>query len=133
MLPRSQGRNALRLKDPYDVTIIVDGRQFEVRKNIMSACSPYFEEIFTNGMAESDERTVTLHGLDNEAVKIIVDFTYTGLLSISDSTVQPLLATASFLQIEELHDKCSDYFKKTFECRGMLWYSRYRTNMHAKI
>ncbi len=41
-----------------DAVIRVEDRTFTVHRAIMSACSPYFRALFTNGMHETDQREV---------------------------------------------------------------------------
>lgn len=115
------GINALRLKNVLcDVTIIVDGKHFEVHKLVLAATSPYFKAIFTSNMKESNENTVTLHGSNKEAVEIITNFLYTGQLNIDDSNVQCLLAEASLFQMAELQNKCCDYLKQQLDAANCL-------------
>jgi len=41
-----------------DAVIRVEDGHFTVHRAIMSACSPYFRALFTNGMHETDKREV---------------------------------------------------------------------------
>jgi len=43
-----------------DAVIRVEDGHFTVHRAIMSACSPYFRALFTNGMHETDKREVTV-------------------------------------------------------------------------
>jgi len=44
-----------------DAVIRVEDGHFRVHRAIMSACSPYFRALFTNGMHETDKREVSRH------------------------------------------------------------------------
>jgi len=45
-----------------DAVIRVEDGHFTVHRAIMSACSPYFRALFTNGIHETDKREVRLRG-----------------------------------------------------------------------
>lgn len=76
---------------------------------MLSACSPYFEAMITNGMVESNESSVTLCDSDKEVVETIIDYAYIGRITIEDSNVQSLLAASTLFQIEELQNDCFYY------------------------
>ena len=45
-----------------DAVLRVEGGVFPVHRAIMSACSPYFRALFTNGMHETEEREIYIPG-----------------------------------------------------------------------
>jgi len=53
-----------------DAVIRVEDGHFTVHRAIMSACSPYFRALFTNGMHETDKREVSRH--TNRSVLVLM-------------------------------------------------------------
>ena len=77
-----------------DAVIRVEDGQFPVHRAIMSACSPYFRALFTNGMHETGEREVTIPGVAAEMMGIIIEFAYTRQAHVSSVNVEQLLPAA---------------------------------------
>lgn len=71
-----------------DVELIVDGNRLRAHKLILASFSPYFHAMFTGQLAESQTNTVTLHDINFEALKILVDYTYTSVIDINQQNVQ---------------------------------------------
>lgn len=55
--------------------------------------------MFMSGLSESKQTHVHLKNMDATTLQIIITYAYTGNLTISDSTVEPLYETACFLQV----------------------------------
>ena len=55
-----------------DAVLKVDGGQFTVHRAIMSACSPYFRALFTNGMHETDQKEIFIPGVTADMMGHIV-------------------------------------------------------------
>ncbi|XP_014664890.1 PREDICTED: kelch-like protein 10 [Priapulus caudatus] len=120
-----------------DALIKCDGGEFQVHRAIMSACSPYFRALFTNSMNDDDNRTqrdYVIPGVDAEMLAIIIEFAYTRICCITESTVQRLLAAADQLNIMGVVRECCDFindridatncfsirsFARAYFCKGL--------------
>ncbi|OWA50514.1 Kelch-like protein 20 [Hypsibius exemplaris] len=106
-----------------DVTILVGERQIFAHRAVLAACSPYFRRpCLLEALDESRQTDVTLHDIDETAVQDLVDFAYTGKISIEERNVQTLLPAACLLQIQEIQDNCCDFLKKQLDpsnCLGI--------------
>ena len=71
-----------------DVELIVDGNCLRAHKLILASFSPYFHAMFTGQLAESHKNTITLYDVNFEALKILVDYTYTSVIDINQDNVQ---------------------------------------------
>ena len=102
---------ALREKDHRlcDVVLKVGTREIYAHRVVLSACSSYFCAMFTNSMMESQQETVTLSDLDEEALEALVSFAYTSIVSINEKNVQPLLKAAAILQLSEIVEACCEF------------------------
>ncbi len=61
-----------------DVTLICGGVEFPAHKLLLSAASDYFSAMFTSGMVEAERDRVEIHGMEPGALKVLVDYCYTG-------------------------------------------------------
>ncbi|CAJ0919952.1 unnamed protein product, partial [Mesorhabditis belari] len=66
-------------------------------------------------MIESKASTVELHDMDEEALRQLIDFIYTGQLTINSNLSHALLTTASMLQLNSVKDACAKYGLKFTE------------------
>ena len=82
-----------------DVCITVNGHQFHCHRAVLAASSPYFHAMFTAGLAESRQSDVTLHEVDVESVKSLIDHAYTGRVWLTPFNVQSLRSAASLFQV----------------------------------
>ena len=79
-----------------DAIIVVDVRELLVHKNILSAVSPFFKNIFSQ-IKNPDDNNITLRNLTGQIMNDILHFSYTGEACIHDGNVRHLVATANFL------------------------------------
>lgn len=61
-----------------DVTLVSDGTEVPAHKLLLAAASDYFAAMFTGGMVEAGRDRVEIQGLDPAALKMLVDYCYTG-------------------------------------------------------
>ena len=64
-----------------DVTLLCNDKQIEIRAHriILSSVSDYFSAMFTNNLAETFQDQIEISA-DGEALKLIIEFIYTGKL-----------------------------------------------------
>ncbi|XP_074621163.1 kelch-like protein 18 [Acropora palmata] len=95
-----------------DVTICVGSKKIYAHRLVLSSFSSYFLAMFTNGMMESVEETITLKDVDGNVVELLIDFAYSGKLDITIDTVQSLLYTSSLFQLTAIQKACSDFLQR---------------------
>ena len=104
--------NELRVREELcDISINVDGRHFHAHRVVLAGCSPYLRAMFTNGMLESEKSVVTIRGIDQETMLVLLDFMYTGTVCVSTDNVQALLQAASMLHLAGLRTYCSQFLQ----------------------
>ncbi|XP_078489736.1 kelch-like protein 25 isoform X3 [Ciona intestinalis] len=91
-----------------DVIICVDGKNIPASKMVLSCFSEYFHKMFTTEMKEKYKDCVEVNGVDVESMKILVEFMYTGEISIDMDTVCYLLAVTDYLQMQ-FKELCIQY------------------------
>lgn len=108
--------NELRREEKLcDVVLKVNKMEFHVHKIVLASTSPYLRAMFTNGMLETVQKVIDIHGIDETTMEQLIEFSYTGTLEITVDNVQQLLAGASLLNIETLRTACSRFLQKQLD------------------
>ncbi|XP_076026544.1 kelch-like protein 34 [Genypterus blacodes] len=82
-----------------DVVLVAGGASFPCHRALLAGSSEYFWALFGENTAESSAATVSLPALTPEGVEAILDFLYSGWLSISPSALPVILEAARYLQV----------------------------------
>ncbi|PNF24893.1 Longitudinals lacking protein-like, partial [Cryptotermes secundus] len=92
---------ALRDEEDFvDVTLACDGQRLKAHKVVLSACSPYFKELFKSNPCKHPIlflRDVAFHHL-----RALVEFMYAGEVNVAQAQLTAFLRTAESLQIRGL-------------------------------
>ena len=96
-----------------DVTLTVGEHSLSAHRIVLAANIPYFRAMFTHNMVESRQSTIPMSCIDSSALESLVNFAYTGRVSISTSNVQNLMMGASFLQLSRVRDACAEFLQVT--------------------
>ncbi|XP_074402915.1 kelch-like protein 30 isoform X3 [Zonotrichia albicollis] len=80
-----------------DVTLVAGGREFPCHRGILALCSHYFYAMFSGDFAESIAARVELKEVDPSALEMLLDFAYTGKVTINQGNVEGLMRTSSQL------------------------------------
>ena len=99
-----------------DVTLMVGEHSLSAHRIVLAANIPYFRAMFTHNMVESRQSTIPMSCIDSSALESLVNFAYTGWVSISTRNVQNLMLGASFLQLSRVRDpRFSRWIKQDWE------------------
>uniref|UniRef100_A0A8C3YBJ3 Kelch repeat and BTB domain containing 6 n=1 Tax=Catagonus wagneri TaxID=51154 RepID=A0A8C3YBJ3_9CETA len=112
-----------QLKSFYDARLLCDvtievvtpgsgpgtGRLFPCNRNVLAAA------MFTGGMYESHQTNVTMHDVDAESFEVLVDYCYTGRVSLSESNVERLYAASDMLQLEYVREACASFLARRLD------------------
>ena len=105
-------RNMQQQGDLCDTTLQVDsGEKISVHRCVLAARSAYFKAMFTNGLAESNQRLVHIRDMDYDVLSSVVAYCYFSDFSIPASTVLPLLIASDLLQMDSLFQECSEFLE----------------------
>jgi len=83
-----------------DVTISCEGQFIKAHKMVLSACSPYFQELFR--IHAADHPVIIMNGVPFTTVRQMIDFMYQGEIKVGDADLDQLLTIAENLQIKGL-------------------------------
>ncbi|XP_074508602.1 kelch-like protein 38 [Sebastes fasciatus] len=95
-----------------DVSLCSDNAEIPCHRNVLVSSSPYFRAMFCNNFKESQQTKIDLKGVTSAILSSIVDYVYTGLVSISMDVVLPLMQAASMLQYGRLFEACSSFLQE---------------------
>lgn len=91
-----------------DVTLCVKGREFQAHKSILAARSPVFNAMFEHEMEEKKLNRVEITDVDDEVMKEILRFIYTGKAPNLEKMADDLLAAADKYALERLKVMCEE-------------------------
>lgn len=106
-----------------DVTLSAGGRDFPCHRAVLSLCSQYFHSMFSGDFVESITSRVELQSVDPDILSCLLDFAYTGKLTINQNNVEGLICTSSQLQFQTVRTVCSRYLQHQIDesnCLGIL-------------
>lgn len=83
-----------------DVTIACEGLSIKAHKVVLSACSPYFQNLFVQNPCKHP--IVILKDIKYSELKALVDFMYKGEVNVTQEQLNALLKTAESLKIKGL-------------------------------
>ena len=85
--------------------------------------SKYFESMFTMEMGEKYQNEVEINHLDSEAVKLIIDYYYSGSIGINSKNVLEVLAAADYFQVNDVTGFCFVFLESGLavgNCMGVI-------------
>lgn len=92
--------NLLNSESLVDVTLSAEGRHLQAHKLVLSACSSYFQSLFTINPCQHP--IVILKDVKFNDLKVMIDFMYYGEVNVSQDQLPHILKTAEMLKIKGL-------------------------------
>uniref|UniRef100_A0A672QU18 Kelch like family member 38 n=1 Tax=Sinocyclocheilus grahami TaxID=75366 RepID=A0A672QU18_SINGR len=80
-------------------------------RNVLVSSSPYFYAMFCSSFLETQKPQINLQGVPYDILTSMVEYVYTGSISITMELVLPLMQTASMLQYGRLFEACSTFLQ----------------------
>lgn len=85
-----------------DITIKVENSCFSAHRIVLCATIPYFNAMFTHDMLESKQKEVEVRGIDPGAMEALIQFAYSGKVTIHPGNCHSLMIGASYLQLTQV-------------------------------
>ncbi|XP_058064429.1 modifier of mdg4-like isoform X2 [Anopheles bellator] len=99
--------DALRYEEDFvDVTLCCEGRKIRAHKILLSACSPYFKEVFKENPCQHP--VIIFKNVRHSDLMSIVEFMYQGEVSVAQDQLPSFLHTAELLSIRGLTDSSNE-------------------------
>ena len=96
-------------KSLSDVTIQIDGKNFEAHKAVLAARSPVFLAMFQSNLTEDQTNTLKIDDIEPDVFKEMLRFIYTDQVENVDALAEKLLAAADKYMLDLLKTKCEAY------------------------
>ncbi|XP_077982960.1 kelch-like protein 11 [Glandiceps talaboti] len=110
-----------RLDEKYcDMVLRVEHRVFKAHRNVLAACSPYFDTMCYSGMEEGIRNMATIECTTAEAMEQILNYIYSGKISITLDNVEPILRGADHFLIPSLREYCCEFLSKKMDASNCL-------------
>lgn len=109
-----------RHKKLCDVTLRAGEKEINAHRAILSACSAYFLAMFTHELLESGQEVVSIKEISGDVLSNLIDFAYTGILTVTVENVQDTLAGASLLQMKQAQEVCCEFLKSHLDVSNCL-------------
>lgn len=106
----------------FDIILIVQGEEIKAHKLVLAASSRYFRSMFAGDMLESRSSSVELKDVEADAMKLLVDFSYSSQLEITTDNVISLIGASSIFDFPSILEASSKFLSAHLHpsnCLGM--------------
>ncbi|XP_037896068.1 kelch-like protein 3 [Glossina fuscipes] len=101
----------MRLGQESNFTLEVGDESIYVHKEVLATASPYFAAMLQHDLKEKAEGKVTFTNVEPTVMKAIVDYLYSGEITITEDNITALFFASDFLQMEWIKGKCESFLK----------------------
>ncbi|NWX18754.1 ZBT8A protein, partial [Aegotheles bennettii] len=99
-----------------DCSILVEGKVFKAHRNVLFASSGYFKMLLSQSSKEATQpTTATFEVFSPETFMVILDFVYSGILSLTGQNVIEVMSAASYLQMTDILNVCKTFIKSSLD------------------
>lgn len=92
-----------------DIVLKTGKKLHKCHKVILAAVSSYFKAMFVSGMKETEDNVISLERIDPHIFSLILQYIYSGNITVNVANVQDLLSTSCYLQISHLQAPCEEF------------------------
>ena len=105
-----------------DIVLNVEDKVFKAHRNVLAACSPYFDTMCNSGLEEDlvDTAVATIECTSAEAMDQILNYMYTGKISIDSSNVESILRGADPFLMTALKEYCYQFMCQNVDASNVL-------------
>jgi len=93
-----------------DVQFKIGDTLIPAHRNILVARSDYFRAMFKGGMREKNEKIIAIPDIDPTTFRDVLEFLYSGKISLTLTNIVPMITAAEKFQILELKELCYTSF-----------------------
>ena len=127
--------DALRRKETFcDVTVAVKGKEFKAYKVVLAAASPFFLSLLESDMRERNGQRIEIK-LEEATASVMEDvlqYIYTGNVTITEESCHKLIATAEYLLLPGLKALASVFLKGKLTVENCVFNYYYADKYHCE-
>uniref|UniRef100_A0A8D0FNA2 BTB domain-containing protein n=1 Tax=Strix occidentalis caurina TaxID=311401 RepID=A0A8D0FNA2_STROC len=94
-----------------DVTISVDGVEFEAHKTVLCSCSDYFRALFSSRCNSAEKPVYKIPGTSPDMMRLIISYAYTGTAPVTADNVESLLIAADQFNVMGIAGLCCEFLQ----------------------
>lgn len=102
----------MNLRILFPINLMQISFRFHVHRNVMASANNYFSAPLGSSSKEADKKEIVLKNIDGATLKLLIEFSYTGHIGITDDNVDIILAAASSIEFYQIVQKCCEYLEK---------------------
>ncbi|GAA6101846.1 gigaxonin [Tachysurus ichikawai] len=111
-----------------DAVLVLEGEEISVQKNILAAASPYIRTKLNYNPPKEDGSTyrIELQGISMPIMKQILDYIFSGEISLGEDTIQDVVQAADMLLLTDLKSLCCQFLESCItaeNCIGIRLFS----------
>ncbi|KAJ8335539.1 hypothetical protein SKAU_G00388810 [Synaphobranchus kaupii] len=111
-----------------DAILVIDGEEIPVQKNILAAASPYIRTKLNYNPPKEDGSvyTIELQGISVPTMKQILDYIFSGEITLNEDTIQDVVQAADLLLLTDLKSLCCQFLESCItaeNCIGIRLFS----------
>ncbi|GLD71521.1 gigaxonin isoform X1, partial [Lates japonicus] len=120
----------------HDALLVVDGEELPVQKNILAAASPYIRTKLNYNPPKEDGSTyrIELQGVSMAIMKHILDYIFSGEITLSEETIQDMVQASDLLLMTDLKSLCCQFLESCItaeNCIGIRLFSLHYCLYHV--
>lgn len=111
-----------------DSVLVLDGERIPVQRNILAAASPYIRTKLNYNPPKEDGSiyTIELQGISVSIMNQILEYIFSGEISLSEDTIQDMVQAADLLLLTDLKSLCCQFLESCIcadNCIGIRLFS----------
>ncbi|XP_055327901.1 kelch-like protein 38 [Paramacrobiotus metropolitanus] len=92
------------------------GIEFPAHKCVLASASPYFNAMLrNNAFVEAEKKTIVLKGVTEKGIRLLLQFIYSGQITLSMEFLEEALKIATLTQVDELIAVCENFLIDSIE------------------
>jgi len=106
-------KNLLEGRKNTDIDFIVQDKKIPAHKDVLSARSSFFSNMFSSGMKESCQKEIIIPDISSEAFEVLLEYFYQGTLPSDEGIVKELIVYSEKILLKRMKDHCEKSLMKS--------------------